>query len=192
MGISTDFVQTAPHGRWTFETTPIREWVESKLSGRVLNACAGKCRLTHTDAIIRNDKDTARHAEYHLDVAKLPTVLDPESFETIVFDPPWSLYQANLRYDGRHVHKENTEICATDLPQTVHRDKSQVGHARLAKDGFDYLLADGGVVIQLAYTGTCMPSRLQYEQSERVMFDPVGEAKTLIGSVDRKVQTKLC
>ena len=189
--VKTNFISTSPHGRWTFDTEPIRDWVESNLCGRVINVCAGKCRLSHTDEIIRNDKDETLHTDYHLDVAELPRVLEPQSFDTVVFDPPWTLYQANLRYDGRHVHKENTDICMSDLPQTVQRDKTQVGHARLAKDGFDYLLDDGGLVIQLSYTGTCMPSRLQYQQLERVMFNPVGEAKTLIGSVDKKVQTKI-
>lgn len=188
--MKTDYIETHQHLRWTFQDDKIREWVTSHLDGKVLNACAGEYQLSHNDEIIRNDIDESKVADYHVDVAKLPALIEPETFDAIVFDPPWSMYQANMRYDGRHVTKGDIEIDTSELPQQLQRDKQQIGHARLAKDGFDYMLKNGGVVIQLAYTGACMPSRLGYNRLERVMFDPLGEGKTLIGSVDKKMQTK--
>ena len=189
--IKTSYIPTQTHGRWTFQDSTIRNWVVNNMSGRVLNACAGKTELPHDKEVITNDKDESIDTDYSVDVVELAAVLEPESFDTIVFDPPWTMYQANMRYDGRHVTKEDIDIDVSELPQVVGRDKKQVGHARLAKDGFDYLLKPGGKVIQLSYSGCCMPSRLQYKQVERVMFDPLGEGKTLIGSVDVKTQTKL-
>jgi len=189
--METDYIQTQEHRRWTFDDDKIRKWVLENLTGRVLNACAGENQLPHNQSIIRNDLDPTVEADLHVDVTQLAAELERESFDTILFDPPWTMYQANMRYDGRHVTKNDIEIDATDLPQTIKRDKQQVGHARLAKDGFDYLLKPGGKVIQLSYSGTCMPSRLQYERLQRVMFDPLGEGKTLIGSIDRKTQTTL-
>jgi len=189
--VRTDYIPTTQHLAATFEVTEIKNWVLDRLNGRVLNACCGPTQLQYQGQIHRNDIDPEVPANTHVDVARLAAELEPESFDTILFDPPWSLYQANMRYDGNHVTKGNTAIKIDDLPQEIARDKTQVGHARLAKDGFDYLLASGGTVIQLSYNGTCMPRRLQYEQVERVMFDPYGEGKTLIGSVDKKVQTKL-
>lgn len=188
--LETGYIQTHKHLQATFEDSQIRQWVESRLSGRVLNACCGPTTLNHKDEIVRNDIDETIAAEYHVDVARLAAVLEPRSFETIVFDPPWTLYQANMRYDGNHVYKDETRIDPDKIPQAIKRDKTQVGHARLAKDGFDYLLQPGGKVIQLSYNGTCMPQRLGYNRLERMMFDPLGEGKTLIGSVDRKIQTK--
>jgi len=189
--IVTGYTQTHEHLQATFEDGTIRKWVEERLTGRVLNACAGPTKLSHDVEIIRNDINKAIDAEHHVDAAELARICEPESFDTVLFDPPWSMYQANMRYDGHHVTKDDVSIDPADLPQSVHRDKTQVGHARLAKDGFDYLLNPSGKVIQLSYNGTCMPSRLGYEREERMMFDPLGEGKTLIGSVDRKVQTKL-
>jgi len=189
--MKTDYVSTEKHSSTTFEVEPIRNWVLEHMRGRVLNACAGPTKLPHSGEIIRNDIDETIPSDTHVDVARLAAEYPPKSFETVVFDPPWSLYQANMRYDGNHVTKGDVAIKMDDLPQEVQRDKTQVGHARLAKDGFDYLLKPGGTVIQLSYNGTCMPSRLGYEQIERVMFDPLGEGKTLIGSVDLKQQTKL-
>jgi hypothetical protein len=188
--MKTGYVQTHKHLQATFEDTTIRQWVENRLDGRVLNVCAGPTTLNHDDTIVRNDIDNSIEADYHVDAAELAAVCEPQSFETILFDPPWTMYQANMRYDGRHVTKDEIEIDTERLPQEVHRGKEQVGHARLAKDGFDYLLNPGGKVIQLSYNGTCMPQRLGYQRMERMMFDPLGEGKTLIGSVDKKVQRK--
>jgi len=190
-GIETTYIETPPHPRYTFELASIREWVEDNLLGEVLNACCGKSKIKHTNQIKRNDINTEIDADTHLDVCELPREYGQNSFDTILFDPPWTMYQANLRYDGENVTKEEISIDVSKLPQRVGREKQQVGHARLAKDGFDYMLRPGGKVIQLSYSGGCMPARLAYEKEQRVMFDPVGEGKTLIGSVDRKTQTKL-
>ena len=189
--MKTDYIQTQEHKRWTFDDNKIRKWVLEHMKGRVLNACCGQNELPHDSEVIRNDLDPTIDAHFHVDVTQLAAEFEPQSFDTILFDPPWTMYQANMRYDGRHVTKNDIEIDASELPQTIKRDKKQVGHARLAKDGFDYLLKPGGCVIQLSYSGTCMPSRLQYKRLERVMFDPLGEGKTLIGAVDGKTQTTL-
>ena len=76
---------------------------------------------------------------------------------------------------------------ATEYPDYINpeEEKNQLGHARLAKIGFDYLLKDGGKVIQFAYTGSIMPSGLGYTQVDRTAFDPVGIYKTLWAGVDK-------
>lgn len=194
---TTKFVPTSRFSRWTFKDSNIREWVEGHLSGRVLNACAGKTRLNHNAEIVTNDLDENIETDYSVDAAELSAEFPAESFETIVFDPPWSVYQSNLRYDGRHVRKATDDgelrIDLDKLPVEIQgsRYKEQLGHARLVKEGFNYLLRPGGRVIELTFHGTCMPSRLGYERLERVIFDPVGEGKAVIGSVDRKVQRSL-
>jgi len=191
MSITTEYIQTSEHLAQTFESEAIRKWTEKRLDGFILNACCGESELHHHSEIWRNDIEPEIRADSHVDVARLAAEFESDTFDTIVFDPPWSMYQANMRYDGNHVTKGEIAIDMSDLPQSVKREKTQVGHARLAKDGFDYLLKPGGKVIQLSYNGTCMPQRLNYQRLERVMFDPIGEGKTLIGSVDKKVQRKL-
>lgn len=191
----TDYISVQPFSKWTFEDTVIREWTESVFEpgDRVLNACAGKTRLTPPEngEIIRNDVNPDRDADLHVDVGELAAHLDKESFDVIVFDPPWSLYQSNLRYDGNHVRKTGdirTRIDLDSLPFETPdpSSKSQLGHARLAKENFHWLLKPRGKVVQITFHGTAMPARLQYTQNERVIFDPVGEAKSVIGSIDQK------
>jgi len=188
-GPTAKFVPTSRFSRWTFTDVNIREWVESHMRGRTLNSCAGKTRLDHDSEVVTNDLDDDIQTDYSVDVAELSGKLSANSFETIIFDPPWSVYQSNLRYDGRNVTKGG-EIKANmdELPVTIDDggEKQQLGHARLAKEGFDYLLQPGGQVIEITFHGTCMPARMGYERIERVIFDPVGEGKAVIGSVDRK------
>lgn len=167
------------------------------MNGKVLNACAGQTRLHHDREIVTNDLDPEIDTDLSVDAAELSREFPAESFDTIVFDPPWSLYQSNLRYDGRNVQKATdggkTRINLDSLPVNIRgsREKEQLGHARLAKEGFNYLLRPGGQVIELTFHGTCMPQRLGYRRVERVIFDPVGEGKAVIGSVDKKEQTRL-
>jgi hypothetical protein len=198
--VETEFFSVQPFSRWTFEDDTIRSWVESHFEpgDTVLNACAGKIELSapRNGEIIRNDVNPERDADFHVDVAELASVdeLAAGSINKIIFDPPWSLYQANLRYQGEHVTKDGVgEIDLSGLPfETPTADeKDQIGHSRLAKEGFDHLLAPGGKMIELTFHGTAMPNRLGYEQVRRAVFNPLGEAKAVIGSVDQKVEQTL-
>lgn len=194
LDIETRFVPVQRFSKWTFDDPSIKKWAEEHLNGRVLNVCAGQNRLNHDAEIVRNDINPDRTADLHVDAGELAAHLEKHSFDTILFDPPWSLYQSNLRYDGEHVTKgTNTNIDTTELPFNIPdgREKTQLGHARLAKEGFDYLLKPGGKVLQLTFHGTCMPGRLGYNRVERAIFDPIGEGKSVIGSVDQKMQNDL-
>lgn len=217
--IKTRYVQTGAFSRFTFQSRVIREWVESHLEpgDRVLNACAGVWELNHDGGVVRNDlreqvvlkRDrTINGIRYskgemvntntgiNVDAAELAAHFPKSSFDAVVFDPPWSLYQSNLRYEGNHVAKDGevpTSIDLDSLPFDTPsaNEKSQLGHARLAKDGFSYLLKPGGKFIQLTFSGTAMPSRLNFTRKERVIFDPLGEGKCVVGSVDQLLQQSL-
>lgn len=230
--LTVRFVPTGQHPAATFEEPNLRKYVLHHMEGRVLNACAGP---THLDEwyeggeIVRNDINPDIESDVTADIAELALHFEENSFDVIVFDPPWTAYQSRLRYDNYHVHKSANDSLpvsqinidvrelpfkvpgedavgagetqqtldsigestpskpATDYPDYIKpsEEKSQLGHARLAKIGFDYLLKDGGKVIQFAYTGSIMPSGLQYTQIDRTAFDPVGIYKTLWAGVDK-------
>lgn len=226
------YIDTSEHPAATFEEPNLRRFVRHWISDcpRVLNACAGPTELTHPTGgeILRNDLNPDVDADLHVDVAELAAHFESESFDCIIFDPPWTVYQSNLRYAGYHVRKQvtddgipvrNIDVDVRDLPFHVpgeggvgqqggpgtqaglaqfapdHQPKSapdggeskqQLGHARLAKLGFDYLLKPGGRVIQFAYNGTVMPSKLEYDRLVRYPMDPHGEGRTLMASVDQK------
>ena|SRR6056297_170676 len=152
---------TVQPNRWTFQSAKIRQWVESHLRGRVLNACAGKTKLTHDHEIVRNDIDDERDADLHVDVCEIADHLPAASFDTVVYDPPFSAHQATRTYDGR-----------------------DVGDDGVAKQQFDELLRPGGRVIQLGYTTTCMPMNLGYPRQAVAVFNTLGRMNDYLGTVD--------
>jgi len=161
---------TVQPNRWTFQSRTIREWIEQRLRGRVLNACAGKTRLAHDHEIVRNDIDEQRDADLHLDVCEIADELEAESFDTIVYDPPFSQYQASRSYDGQ-----------------------DVGNAALAKRQFDLLLRPGGRVIQFGFTTTCMPVEIEregetvrYRREAVAIFNTLGQMNDYLGTMDVK------
>jgi len=154
---------TVQPNKWTFQSTKIREWVEQRLQGRVLNACAGKTKLAHDQEIVRNDIDEDRDAELHVDVCEIAEHLEPESFDTIVYDPPFSQYQASRSYEGK-----------------------TVGDSALAKRQFDALLAPGGKVIQFGFTTTCMPMSMGYERDEVAVWNTLGQMNDYLSVIDIK------
>jgi len=88
---------------WTFEVPQIRRLVESWLAGEVLNACAGKTRLSHDGPIVRNDLDPDRDVDTHYDVCTLDEQFAHGRFDTVVFDPPYTAEMADRHYDGHHI-----------------------------------------------------------------------------------------
>lgn len=154
---------TVQPNRWTFQSKKIRRWVEQRLQGRVLNACAGKTKLAHDGEIVRNDIDEHRDADLHVDVCEIADHFEPESFDAVVYDPPFSQYQSNRSYDG-----------------------AEVGDDALAKQQFDALLRPGGLVIQFGYSTTCMPMELGYERQDVAVWNTLGRMNDYLSVVDSK------
>lgn len=157
---------TIQPNHWTFQNRKVRRWCESWLNGRVLNACAGKTKLTggfDVGEIVRNDINPEIDADTHVDICEIADHFDAKSFDTVVFDPPYSEYQSNKHYEGR-----------------------TVGSAALAKQQFHELLRPGGRVIQFGYTTTCMPMELGYTRISVAVFNTLGQMHDILGVVDEK------
>ena len=166
-GLKMSYHTVSPN-RWTFQSKKIRRWVEERLSGRVLNACAGKTKLAHDDEIVRNDLDTDRDADLHVDVCEITDHLDAGSIDTIVYDPPFSENQANQSYE-----LEDGEAVVA-------------GRDALAKREFDELLAPGGRVIQFGFSTTCMPAAMDYDRREVAVWNTLGRCNDYLSVVDKK------
>lgn len=163
--LSYDAVQP---NRWTFQSKKIRQWVEERLQGRTLNACAGRTKLAHDHEVVRNDIDPDRDADLHVDVRALADHFEPESFGTIVYDPPFSENQANESYE-----LDDGEVVVA-------------GKDAIAKRQFHELLKPGGQVIQFGFTTTCMPAALEYERREVAVWNTLGRMNDYLSVVDEK------
>lgn len=150
-------------GRWTFEYTPAREFVEERLSGRVLNACAGKCYLEHDGEIVRNDLNRDRDADLHEDVAEIAEFFEPQSFDTIVFDPPFDDLQAADKYDSLRADSVLS-----------------------AFNQFAELVRPNGRVITFGWNSWGMRSRDAFDREETVLFQRGPVKRDVIATVDRR------
>lgn len=160
---------TVQPNKWTFESPKIREWAESQLSGRVLNICAGPTRLTHPDGeeIVTNDMDETLDVDHHVDATEASEHFGQE-FDTVLFDPPFSSYQATTHYGGR-----------------------QTGYDTAMKREIHEILRPGGRVVQFGYTTTCMPLALGYDRVAVAVFNTLGRQKDILASVDRKMNADI-
>lgn len=150
-------------GRWTFEYRPAREFVEERLGGRVLNACAGKVKLDHDGEIVRNDLNPERDADTHYDVAKIADHFEEGSFDTVVFDPPFDDLQADDKYDSLRVDSVLS-----------------------AFDDFADLLGAGGIVITFGWNSWGMNSHETFEREDTVLFQRGPVKRDVIATVDRR------
>jgi len=155
-------------GRWTFEYQPAREFVESHLSGRVLNACAGKCYLEHGEEIVRNDLNPDRDAEYHVDVVNIADVFGPQSFDTVVFDPPFDDLQAEDKYDS------------------LRADSVLEAFGQFAQ-----LVRPRGCVITFGWNSWGMRSHPSFEREETVLFQRGPVKRDVIATVDQRTSGRI-
>ena len=160
--VETQFYAVQPN-KWTFESDKIREWTENRLKGRVLNACCGPTRLHHYDEVVRNDLNEEIDADHHVDARNLSDEFSAE-FDTVVFDPPFSTYQATTTYNGE------TTGYDTAMKQEIHA-----------------VLRGAGRVIQFGYTTTAMPRKLGYDKMDAAIFQTLGRQNDILGTVDQRM-----
>lgn len=150
-------------GRWTFEYRPAREFVESRLRGRVLNACAGKSRLDYDGGVHRNDLNPDIDADTHHDVAELADHLEPQSFDVVVFDPPFDDLQAADKYDS------------------LRADNVLAAFGQFAE-----LLRPNGIVITFGWNSWGMRSHAGFDREETVLFQRGPVKRDVIATTDRR------
>lgn len=149
--------------RWTFQYTPARDIVEEYLSGRVLNACAGKTKLDHDGEIVRNDLNPDRDADTRHDVAEIAEHFASQSFDTVIFDPPFDEKQAETKYDGLH---------AKDVYSALR--------------GFNELVRPGGHVVTFGWNSWGMHSFDAFARVETVLLQRGPIHRDVIVTVDRR------
>lgn len=154
--------------RWTFQYAPARSFVEKRLEGRVLNACAGQTALNHDGEIVRNDLNPDRDADTQHDVSEIADHFPVEAFDTVVFDPPFDEKQAETKYDGLH---------ASDVYSALTQ--------------FNELVRPGGLTICFGWNSWGMRSFGAFERVETVLFQRGPIHRDYIATVDRRTSHSL-
>lgn len=78
--------------RWTFTIKPIAELLAEEVAGVSVDPFAGKSTI----ATLRNDLDEGHHGNG--DALDWLKTLDTDLADTVLYDPPYSLPQADRRY----------------------------------------------------------------------------------------------
>ncbi|MFB6300545.1 MAG: hypothetical protein ABEH65_09820 [Halobacteriales archaeon] len=161
---------TAPKSRWIFDPPVVREWVESRLDGRVLNLFAGPTKLSHDGEIVRNDVDETIEATYHVNAADIAAHVEAESFGTIVLDPPLI---ARAPTDGQTTQPAGHTIAPADLD----RIKTQVAE----------LVEGGGTVITFGRNSSGLGSTRGFEKREICLINHPGSFDDTIAVVEGRI-----
>ncbi|TKX60613.1 class I SAM-dependent methyltransferase [Halorubrum sp. ASP1] len=166
--------QTVNPNSQTFSQEKIHRWVLDQLDNsgikRILNPCAGSTQLEVNRAcdVIRNDVNPEHQADLHVDFRELNEYFEDESFDAIVFDPPYTATQSEKTYavdDGGF-------------------------YSPSAKEGLDDLLRPGGVFIQFGYTTTIMPPEKGYKLDAVTLFNTLGDQDDYIAAVATKPESQ--
>ena len=150
----------------TFASDKVRWWTEKQLEGAesILNPCAGPTRLSVDGDVLRVEVDEENgDADIYADFRNLlqDGHVEPESYDAIVYDPPYSLHQCNHKYQ-------------------LSLDRYYF-HDRFVKELFDQLLKPGGTFIQFGYTSETMPIEFGYEFQSLSIFNKTGCQNDYLG-----------
>lgn len=157
---------SAPITRWTFASDDVREWIESRLEGRVLNLFAGATRLRHDGGeIIRNDLNEEIDADYHVDANRIADHFEPGSFDTVVLDPPRSEWNA-----------------------TGDSGPGRLGGISRIKNQTVKLVSVGGRTITVGRSSSGMGSTRGFEKEEICLVNHPGAFTDTIAVVERRTR----
>lgn len=154
--------------KWTFRVPEIRAAVEEHLEGRVLNLFAGDSRLNHNGEIVRNDINPDIDGDYHFDATEVAGQFPPQSFDTVVLDPPFSIRNAILRYEDYNV-----------------------GKWKLVADGVQEIARPGGVVITLGHNSTGLGKTRGFAKEKLYIFNHKGGHHDTFCLVERQMNRTL-
>jgi len=101
--------------RYTFESPKIKDWVETRCSGLVLNLFAGKTKLSLNE--ITNDIDNKANAEFHKEALDFVLDYKGEFFDTVILDPPYSYRKSMEMYNGNL--NSRFKLIADNLPSII-------------------------------------------------------------------------
>lgn len=152
----------------------LRKWVEERVVGHTLNLFGGVTRLSHPSAdgaIIHNDimKEYLQEGDLNRDAYDLTKWLDLEgSFDTVVFDPPYSAHQAVVSYGVKKAQ--------------------QVTHAR---DVVELVLRPEGKVISLGFNTTGMSKSRGFEKDEILIVNCGASHNDYLVTVESQMEVEV-
>lgn len=155
--------------KYTFEDPAIRNWVEARLHGHVLNLCCGQTHLDYDGPVHRNDIDIDRDADTHFDAVTVGERIDSNTFDTVVVDPPWSSKDDSPDFTKR---------------RDRYGDEYVDSYAQM-KDGVESVLRPGGRCITFGYDSSGLGAGRGAIVEEIALINFTGNHNDAIAVVER-------
>jgi len=147
-----------PLNKYTFSVKPIRDWVESRSKGKVLNLFAGKTKLNLDE--FRVDQDETMLADWYGDAYEYVKQCK-DKYDTILLDPPYAYRKSIEMYNGHKASKLN-EI----------------------KDMIPNILNKDGIVITFGYQSVSMGKTRGFSQQEILLLSHGGAIHDTIAVIE--------
>lgn len=144
----------------------VKSIVQRRLTGKVLNLFAGKNKLDYKD-IIYVDSSSEFDPDYNMNAKDYLLMVKKETFDTIIYDPPWNERKSKELYNGRYI-----------------------GQFTKMKNNIISILKARGKVISLGYEISNFGKIRGMQLEELVVVNPFGEIRPYFISIERKIQNK--
>ena len=152
----------------TFSIKPIRELIERYLSGTIIDPFANQNKL----ATITNDLDPQYDTDYHMDATEFLKILDDNSADVVLWDPP---------YSPRQIME-----CYKKFNMTVNMQTTQASYWSKQKEQIARIVKPNGVVITCGWNSGGIGKKYGFEIVEILLVAHGGWHNDTICTVERK------
>jgi len=152
----------------TFTINPIRELIKKHLTGESIDPFANNNKL----ATITNDLDPAYNTDYNMDALDFLRLIDSESINTVLFDPPYSPRQVSE--------------CYKSLNKTVNMQTTQSSFWGNLKKEITRVVKQQGKVISCGWNSGGVGKTAGFKQIEILLVPHGGWHNDTIITVEQK------
>ena len=152
----------------TFSIKPIRELIERYLSGTIIDPFANQNKL----ATITNDLDPQYDTDYHMDATEFLKILDNNSADVVLWDPP---------YSPRQIME-----CYKKFNMTVNMQTTQASYWSKQKEQIARIVKPNGIVITCGWNSGGIGKKYGFKIIEILLVAHGGWHNDTIVTVERK------
>lgn len=155
----------------TFSIKPIGELIERYIKDKevVVDPYANESKL----GTITNDLDPQYDTDYHLEAIEFLKLIDSESADVVLFDPPYT--------------QKQVAECYRKLDKTVTIQETQTSYWSRVKEQISRILKPGGYCITCCWNSNGIGKKYGF-QIEEILLVPSGSwHNDTIVTVDRKI-----
>lgn len=155
----------------TFTIKPIKELLERYLNGIIIDPFANESKL----GTITNDLNPIMNTDYHLDALAFLKLMESNSADVVLYDPPYSITQAAQCYNSFGKDK-------------LERSVSNMGYWSSCKNEIARVLKVNGICIICGWNSNGIGLNRQFEMLEILLVPHGGSRNDTIVTVERKVE----